>query len=308
MIGRIELAYPLRFSSGTLQRLPWPELVERWRYLDGLGFDTLWLTDHFANPYGLHDPWFEGWTTLAGLVTHTRRARLGVLVTNITYRNPAITAREALTLDHITGGRLELALGPGGQDSDHAMTGVPAWPPAERVARFGEFAAIVDALLRNEETTFAGRYYRVDGAIVNPRPLQQPRPPLTIAAHGPAMLKLAARYADVWNSLGGRREGTPADALEDTRRRIALLDAACMDIGRDPASLRRSFLAGFTPDRPFASVDAFEDFVGRYRALGIDEFTFFYRPRHATPEMFERVATEVMPKLRADVGRHQDAR
>src|SRR5207253_2788728 len=112
-------------------------------------------------------------------------------------------------------------------------------------------------------------------------------------------LRLAARYADVWNSLGGRREGSAADVLEDTRRRIELLDEACATIGRDPATLRRSFLAGFTPDRPFASVDAFEDFIGRYRALGIDEFIFFYRPRHATAEMFERVALEVMPRLRA---------
>ena len=139
----------LRFGSGTLQRVPWTELIERWTFLEAVGFDTLWLTDHFSNPYGPDDPWFEGWTALTGLIAHTQHARLGVQVTNITYRNPALLARVALTADHISGGRLELALGPGGQASDHAMTGTPFWDPPERVARFREFTHLVDQLLRN---------------------------------------------------------------------------------------------------------------------------------------------------------------
>jgi alkanesulfonate monooxygenase SsuD/methylene tetrahydromethanopterin reductase-like flavin-dependent oxidoreductase (luciferase family) len=288
----------LRFSAGTLQNHPLPQLLERWRYLDALGFDTLWLTDHFANPYGLTDPWFDGWTLLSGLVAHTLRARLGVLVTNITYRNPALLARQALTLDHLAGGRLELALGPGGQPSDYAMTGVGPWDAPERVERFSEFVTLIDQMLRNEETTWAGAHYRVEGARMTPRPLQLPRPPLTIAAHGKTMLRITAQHADVWNSLGGRREGTPAAALADTRERAERLDAYANESGRDPRTIRRSFLAGFTPDRPFSSIDAFEDFVGRYRAIGIDEFIFFYKPRHATKELWERVATEVLPRLR----------
>jgi alkanesulfonate monooxygenase SsuD/methylene tetrahydromethanopterin reductase-like flavin-dependent oxidoreductase (luciferase family) len=291
--------FPLRFSAGTLQNHPLPTLIERWRYLDGLGFDTLWLTDHFANPYGLADPWFDGWTLLSGLVAHTARARLGVLVTNITYRNPALLARQALTLDHLSGGRLELALGPGGQSSDYAMTGVGPWDAAERVARCGEFVEVVDRLLCNTETTLTGMHYRVDGAVMQPRPLQSPRPPLTIAAHGPNMLRLAASHAEVWNSLGGMREGSPTAALAQTRERSARLDEFALAAGRDPRAIRRSFLAGFTPDRPFSSIDAFEDFVGRYRAIGIDEFIFFYRPRHATQELWERVATDVLPRLRS---------
>jgi alkanesulfonate monooxygenase SsuD/methylene tetrahydromethanopterin reductase-like flavin-dependent oxidoreductase (luciferase family) len=289
---------PLRFGSGTLQRVPWGDLVKRWTFLDDLGFDTLWLTDHFANPYRVGDPWFEGWTALTGLIAHTGRARIGVQVTNITYRNPALLARVALTADHISGGRLELALGPGGQPGDHAMTGTPWWEPPERVARFREFTHIVDALLRNEVTTWAGRYYRVEGAAMRPRPLQQPRPPLTIAAHGPATLRIAARYADVWNSLGGLREGSPDAALALTRERAQRLDDACARIGRDPATIRRSFLAGFTPDRPFDSPEAFLDFVGRYRAIGIDEFIFFYRPRGVTHAQFERVITRAFEHLR----------
>ena len=232
-------------------------------------------------------------------MAHTPRARLGVLVTNITYRNPALLARQALTLDHLSAGRLELAFGPGGQASDYAMAGVGPWDAPERVARCGEVVELVDQLLRNAETTWSGAHYHVDGARIEPRPVQQPRPPLTIAAHGPRMLRLAARHADVWNSLGGLREGTPAAALAETRERVARLDAAATELGRDPRTIRRSFLAGFTPDRPFSSVDAFEDFVGRYRSIGVDEFIFFYKPRHATQAMWERVATEVMPQLRA---------
>lgn len=290
--------HPLRFSAGTLQNHPLPALIDRWRYLDDLSFDTLWLTDHFANPYGPGDPWFDGWTLLSGLVAHTPRARLGVLVTNITYRNPALLARQALTLDHLSAGRLELALGPGGQPSDYAMTGVGPWDAPERAARCAEFIELVDQLLRQKHTTWTGRYYRVADAVMRPGPVQQPRPPLTIAAHGARMLRVAARYADVWNSLGGLREGTPAQALAETRERAARIDVYCAELGRDPATLRRSFLAGFTPDRPFASVDAFEDFIGRYRELGMDEFIFFYKPRHATPELWERIAREVMPRLR----------
>lgn len=289
---------PLRFGSGTLQKFAWHELVERWRMLADLGFDTLWLTDHIANPDAPHDDWFDGWTALTGLAHVAPRVRLGILVTNITYRNPTVLAREALTLDHITDGRLELAIGPGGQESDHLITGVPYWRPSERVARFREFTHLVDALLRHEQTTFAGKYYAATGAMLRPRPVQQPRPPLTIAAHGPATLAVAARYGDTWNSLGGMREGDPRAALDATRHRIEQLVAACQRIGRDPAELRYSFLAGFTPDRPFDSIDACVDFIGRYAELGISEFVFFYRPRGVSHNQFERVIGGALPQFR----------
>ena len=113
------------------------------------GFDSVWVVDHFVNPTMPTGRWFEGWTMLAALAARTNRVRLGALVTSISFRNPAMLAKEALTVDHISDGRLELGIGAGGQVNDHTMTGSEPWPPAERVDRFGEFIAIVDALLDN---------------------------------------------------------------------------------------------------------------------------------------------------------------
>lgn len=301
----------LRFGLVTPQLVPWPAMVERWRTAEALGFDSAWVVDHFVNPYRHDGRWFEGWTMLAALAALTARIRLGVLVTSISYRNPALLAREALTVDHISGGRLELGLGAGGQPQDHTMTGSAPWEPSERVARFREVVEIVDRMLRHEVTTYAGRYYRVAAAGMHPGPVQQPRPPLTIGAHGSQMLKIVAAYADSWNSSGapGRgRAGTvpsPQEAVEHTRRRNALLDEHAAALGRDPRAIRRSLLAGggVTPDNPWESEEAFHDFVGRYREAGIGEFLFYYPSRAELAHgRFERIAHEVIPSLRGAAG------
>jgi alkanesulfonate monooxygenase SsuD/methylene tetrahydromethanopterin reductase-like flavin-dependent oxidoreductase (luciferase family) len=180
------------------------------------------------------------------------------------------------------------------------------------VARFREAVEIVDRALREEVATFRGRYYQVVDAPVYPRPVQRPRPPLTLAANGPASLRLAAEYADTWNSLGGPGL-SPRASLDVTRQRDALLDEYCVAIGRDPAAIGRSFLVGFAGDTPFASVDAFHEVVGRYREIGIDEFIFYgvsdegreaaarrgLLGRWGDRAMLERVAAEAIPALRA---------
>jgi alkanesulfonate monooxygenase SsuD/methylene tetrahydromethanopterin reductase-like flavin-dependent oxidoreductase (luciferase family) len=119
----------LHFGVMTIQNISWPALVERWQYLDELGFDSAWVADHFTNPWYPDEPWFEGWTLLSALATHTRKIRLGTMVTNISLHNPAVLARQALTVDHVSGGRLELGIGAGGAPTDHTMTGVPDWDP-----------------------------------------------------------------------------------------------------------------------------------------------------------------------------------
>lgn len=303
------MTQPLRFGLVIPQLVPWPAMVERFRFTEDLGFDSAWVVDHFVNPVRHDGRWFEGWTMLAALATQTRRVRLGALVTSISYRNPAVLAKEALTVDHISGGRLELGLGAGGQPQDHTMTGSEPWPPAERVARFREFVTAVDALLRNgdEATTYAGQYYRVRDALMTPGPVQRPRPPLTIGAGGPRMLRIVAAYADTWNTSAtggtGRRAGelSEHEAVEGVRRRNGLLDEACAAIGRDPRAIRRSLLAGggSSPGDPWVSVEAFRDFTGRYRAAGIDEFLFYYPSRlEMAHGHVERIAREVMPALR----------
>jgi len=296
----------------TLQNAPWATLLERWLLLDELGFDSVWVADHFAMSTRPGDPWLEGWTLLAALASHTKRLRVGTMVTNIALHNPAVLARQALTVDHVSGGRLELGIGAGGATTDHAMTGVPNWDPPERAARLREYVEIVDHLLRNEVTTYRGRYYRIEDAEVHPAPIQKPRPPLTLAAWGPTTLKLAARYADSWNTLA--RPGiSTQQALETTREHNRMLDEYCVQVGRDPDKVSRSLLAWpLMPEAPFDSDDAFHSFVGRYREAGIDEFIFYWLrenaleygydgrmvERSADREILERIAAESIPTLR----------
>jgi len=292
----------LRFGIITLQNVAWEKQVEHWQYIEALGFDTVWLADHFVNPYRPSEPWFEAWALLAALATQTIRIRIGTLVTPIAWRNPAFLARQALTVDHISHGRLELGLGAGsgGRDVSHAMTGIQDWAPHERVARFGEVVEIIDQLLRNKVTTYQGRYYQLRDATMVPAPVQKPRPPITIGALGPAMLKHVARYADTWNSYGGPANMSKEEKMEKTRQRNALLDKYCAQIGRDPQTLRRSFLV-YMPEAEtiFDSVEAFLDVVKCYRKIGITEFIFYYPLTDKQLPVFERIAREVIPKLRA---------
>jgi len=279
------------FGLLTLQNRPWEDLVAEWRWIEDLGFDSAWTADHFVSPLAATDDWFEGWTLLAALATHTSRVRLGTLVSSMTLRNPAVLARQALTVDHISGGRLSLGVGAGQVPDDHRMTGVERWPGPERADRFHEFVAIVRDLLHQRETTRVGTHYRVEGALMAPPPVSRPAPPIVVGALGPRMLRVAAELADVWNTIGGR--GVSAEeAVHQTRQRVARFGEACEAFGRDPSSVRRSLLAFsfYVPDRVWDSVDAFEHFVGTYVELGFDEIVFDL-PEPGDRHLVERVVT-----------------
>lgn len=295
---------PLRFGILTLQNLPWPMIVEHWKHIELLGYDSVWVADHFLNPHNIEDDWFDGWALLAALATQTSTIRIGTLVTNIIYRNPALIARQAQTVDHISRGRLELGIGATSErDPSHGMTGIENWATGERVQRFREVVEIVDQMLREETTTYQGRHYQIADARMRPQTLQKPRPPLTIAAAGPVTLKIAAQYADTWNSYGAFGISSK-ETLAIMRQRSEMLDEYCAKIGRVPKEISRSFLAGITDDTPFASLDAFYDFVGRLREIGINEFIFYYdypalpSDRCLNREMLERIATEAIPAIR----------
>ncbi len=300
----------IQFGVVMLQSLPWPALVERFRLVEELGFDSLWLPDHFVNPRGPVDLWFDAWTLLPALAAVTQRVRIGTLVTTITFRTPALLAKQALTVDHISNGRLILGMGAGGAPLDHTMTGVPPWTPRERFGRFREFIAILDRMLRTDRTTYEGRYYRIKETSMRPAPIQQPRPPIMIGGKSPSLLRVTAARADAWNTNGGR-DLSPEQALEVTRQRGQMLDEYCRARGRDPRTLTRSFMTGQTRDMPFASLGAFQEFVGRYRELGFSEFILFWL-RDPNPDyplyawitdhrMLERVATDWIPATRASI-------
>lgn len=282
---------PLRFGLCTDQNLPWPTMVERWRRFEELKFDSVWDCDHFQQPSRPEGPYFEGWTLLAALAAETGTIRIGVLVTSNTFRHPALLAKQAVTVDHVSGGRLELGLGAGWFEPEHAAFGIPFPEPAELVGRFRESVQIVDALLRNDLTSFDGQYYQLKDAPFRPRPVQQPRPPLTLGAHKSKMLRIVAEYADRWNSHG---------SVTDMRERNLILDGHCAEIGRDPATIIRSLYgwAALMPSDPWQSVGAFEDVVGQYADAGIDEF-IIDAPGDAQFAVLEQIAADVIPKLKA---------
>ena len=298
----MKLSHELRFGIAFVPDVSWDEFLRRFLYIEGLDFDIAGLGDHFAHFWFPSQTWFEAWTLLSALATQTSKIRIGPLVTPIAWRNPAFLAKQAVTVDHISHGRLELGLGAGVRwDPGFEMTGIPNCGPRERMARFREYVEIVDQLLRNEVTSYEGRYYKIKGAVMSPRPVQKPRPPITIAAHKPRMLKIAARYADTWTTLGR------AESLEEIRHRNGLVDEHCKEIGRDPGTLRRSYwfvdLDAAKEKGLFAyyeSEDAFREMVRPFIDMGVTEIFLSYPYRDEQLPMFEKIAREVIPELKAE--------
>lgn len=298
----------MKFGVITIQNTDWPTILQRWQYIEQLGFDSVWVADHFVNHRQPHSPWHEAWTLLPALATMTSTIRFGTLVSPFALRNPAMLARQALTVDHISNGRLELGLGTGtSHDVSFRMLDIEDYTPAERVSRFRETVEIIDGMLRNEVTTYEGKHYRVHGLVTRPAPVQQPRIPLTIAALGSAMLKITAQYADRWNTYVAG-VGSPKEAVEVTRQRNETLSEYCAHIGRNPDEITRSYLVygSVAGASPFDSVGAFEDMVASYREAGMNEIICYYPPAEWYPQgnptqndTFERIAVDVIPKLRA---------
>jgi alkanesulfonate monooxygenase SsuD/methylene tetrahydromethanopterin reductase-like flavin-dependent oxidoreductase (luciferase family) len=215
------------------QRISWDELARRVRLAEDLGFDGAWGFDHFQPMYG-DGPGetFEGMTTLAALSGLTTRIRLGLLVTGVTYRHPSVLAAEALTIDHASHGRLELALGAAWFDKEHHELGIPFPPTSERFDLLNDALEIVTRLFTGETVDYEGRKVSLQQARMNPLPVQRPHPPIWIGGTGPRRtLPLVGRYADVWHAWG-----TP----NSLREANAAIDEFATQAGRDPASVTRA--------------------------------------------------------------------
>ena len=298
------MRYPLRFHVLLLPNVGWDELKARVVRLEALGVEIAALADHVVDWTNPTVPWFESWTVLPALAEATRTIRLSTVVTQIPLRNPAMLARQVLTVDHLSHGRIELGLGTGITiDPSGTMIGVPNWEPRERVDRFAEYVELVGQLLSQEITTYEGRYYRVDGAV-RQRPVQSPRPPLLVAALGPRMMRHAARYADIWNSLSFLPSFD--EQLAETRARCEAIDACCAAIGREPLTLRRSYTMFDAQARQrggaigyYESADRFIEQVSRLVELGISDVGLYYPSDPAQLAAFETIAAEVLPHLRA---------
>ena len=225
----------MRFSLWPNPMSPWPDLLALCRHAEETGWDGLWYADHFM-PAGRNNggPVNESWTAVAGLAASVPRLRIGHLVNGNTYRHPAVLAKMAAGVDHVSGGRYVLGLGAGWQENEHRAYGIPLGSTAERLARLEEACQVVTGLLRRERVTLAGRFYQLEEAPLNPKPLQE-RLPLLIGGGGERVtLRIAARYADEWNVWG---------APELLEHKMAVLDRHCVDVGRDPGEVQRSAVA-----------------------------------------------------------------
>ncbi|MGR8009600.1 LLM class flavin-dependent oxidoreductase [Streptomyces hypolithicus] len=299
----------MRLSTVILPIRRWSEGGrDAWQRAEQLGFHTAYTYDHLSWRTFRDGPWFGAVPTLTAAAAATSRLRLGTLVTSPNFRHPVTLAKDLITLDDVSAGRVTLGIGAGGTGFDATALGQEPWTPRERADRFGEFVPLLDRLLTEPDVTVGGTHYRAVEARNIPGCAQRPRLPFAIAATGPRGLKLAARYGQAWVTTGDPKlfeNGTPAESLEAIRGQIAKLGAACVETGRDIAGLDKILLTGFTPEGsgPLESLDAFVDFAGRHFDLGFTEIVL-HAPIPdsdfaADEKVFERIATEALAQLGA---------
>lgn len=277
--------HPLRFGlKASGQDVTIQSLRGVWRIADDAGFDHVWDFDHLAAIGGTTPdrPIYEGWALQAAMAEATKRARIGCLVTGNTYRNPALLAKAAVTVDHLSGGRLEFGIGAAWAEVEHEMYGIGGLD--HRVGLLSESLQIIKSLFTEERTSFDGRYYHFKDAIANPKPIQKPHPPFWIGASGKTTLRLVARHADVWNISGG----DPDTVGELT----AVLEEACAAIGRDPSSIRRSIQFGWDGK----SRQELLEVSGAYLERGVTEQVLYLRGE--SPENLAARVAELLPELR----------
>ncbi len=295
----------MRLSTVILPIYEWKEGRAVWRRAEALGFHAAYTYDHLTWQSFRDRPWFAAIPTLTAATTVTRHLRIGTLVTSPNFRHPVTLAKELLTLDHVSGGRLTAGIGAGGTGFDATALGQDAWTPGQRADRLDEFVRLLDHLLTHPRTTERGRNYAAVEARTIPGCVQDPRVPFLIAATGPRGLKLAAEMGQGWVTYGdprGSGEQTPAAQLGVVRDQMERLESACAEVGRAPGSLDKVLLQGLTSDRPLDSLDAFVEWAGRYREVGITEIVIHWPVADSVfagdQDVFERIATDAPSQLR----------
>ncbi|MEX0942059.1 MAG: LLM class F420-dependent oxidoreductase [Pseudomonadales bacterium] len=293
----------------------WPQPSQSFEVVKSLAthveqsdWDGLWLADHFMpNAEDTSAPWPEAWTTLAAIAAVVPRIRLGTLVTGNTYRHPAVLAKMAATVDHISGGRLILGLGSGWQENEHEKYGLPFYTVNGRLRRLEEACEVIKRLFSESSVSFQGKYYQLTDAPLEPKPLQTPLPLLIGGGGEKVTLKITAKYADEWNVWG---------TVDTLKHKMSILDQHCQDLGRNPAEIQRSAVAllflsddaGFIkkmsadPARPTlaGNVSQLQEVVAAYKDAGVDEliipdFTLGLGDTSEKREVLDKFITEVAP-------------
>lgn len=298
------MGYGLRFQVLTLPGRSWADFRAQVLHVEELGFEVAAVPDHFCDWANPPAPWLECWALMAALAVETSTVRLATNVAQIPLRHPGVLAHQAVTVDQISAGRVELGLGSGLTiDPGTEMIGLPNWSNAERARRFGEYLELVGLLLSQEVTTYEGTYYSATEAVMNPTSLQRPRVPLVAAALGPRMMRHTARFADAWNTMSFSPDFEVQ--LEELATRAEQMDDVCVGVGRDPASLRRGVnlfdaraRASGGRIRYYSDDDLFVRLVTGCREAGYTDIGLYYPSDPAQRDAFERIAQQVIPGLR----------
>jgi alkanesulfonate monooxygenase SsuD/methylene tetrahydromethanopterin reductase-like flavin-dependent oxidoreductase (luciferase family) len=263
----------------------WRDARRQWEWADAAGFVTAWTYDHIRWGGMPDGPWHSAIPVLAAAAGVTERVRLGTLVATPNFRHPVTLAREALTLDDLSGGRLDLGIGPGSSGPDATALGQEPWAAPERMDRFDQFLQVLQPILTGGpmvRTTLQTPHYAAVEVPSTPGAVQAPLP-LTVAATGRRGLHLAAVHGQQWVTYGpaGADARTPAQILAGVSGQVAGLTSACAAVGRDPASVGKVLL--WTPTEPvLSSADQFEEIVGPYRDLGFDQVVV-HHPEQSGP-------------------------
>lgn len=275
----------MRISAKLAPVFPIEEMIEFWLTADELGYHGIYNYDHF---YGLGNdaetwdqPTLEAWTTLAAMATLTERARIGCMVSAVTFRNPGLIAKMATTIDHLSSGRLDIGLGAGWHEEEHTSLGFPYPSAGTRIAMLDEACTIIRGMMTAQPFTFTGEHFQVENARCLPRPVQRPHPRLIIGGNGrEKTLRVIARHADEWNCIGT----DPAIFAELS----GLLTTYCAEIDRDPGTITRGAQMFLHPAAP----EQIDEQLARMPALadaGCEHLVLsFYQPPSA--EVLERCA------------------
>jgi alkanesulfonate monooxygenase SsuD/methylene tetrahydromethanopterin reductase-like flavin-dependent oxidoreductase (luciferase family) len=304
---------PLRLSTVILPVYRWAEGGRRtWLRAEELGFHTAYTYDHLSWRGFRDRAWFGALPTLTAAAGATERLRLGTLVTSPNFRHPVPLAKELLTLDDLSDGRITLGIGAGGSGLDATVLGHDAWSARERADRFAEFVPLLDRLLSaGDEGTargvsYRGDYYSAHEVRMIPGCVQRPRLPFAVAATGPRGMRLAARHGQAWVTTGDPATfaGTVRDFRSGLARQVERVSAACEAAGREPDSLDKILLDSSLapPDAsPLGSLAAFVDHAGACAELGFTELVLHWPIPDsvfaADRDLFERIATEGLAQL-----------
>jgi alkanesulfonate monooxygenase SsuD/methylene tetrahydromethanopterin reductase-like flavin-dependent oxidoreductase (luciferase family) len=289
----------LRTGVVILPDLPWPQARERWREAEQRGFHAAWTYDHLSWRTLRDGPWLGAVPLLSAAAATTTTLRLGTLVSSPNFRHPALLAKDVMTLDELSGGRFELGIGAGGTGWDATALGGPAPTLPERAARFEDFAAALDVMLREPSGSYTGQVFSVPDYRTLPGCTQRPRVPFTIGAVGPRALGVAAEYGSCWVTFGPVEDGVTGESwYEGAASQARRLEDACRARGREPSDIRRMALVSLDAGWADGTRSRWQDFTARIAELGFTDVVVHW-PRPGTdlpgcdPAVFEAISNDL---------------